>query len=316
MSWDDTLGNMLTLDAWRREIGLVFDSELPPALGLPISGHALVRRTDHPMRYGKVTGVDKPISRLVMGTMIFKPGTVPLARALLDRFFELGGTTIDTAHVYNCEETVGQWVRLSNVREQLVLIGKGMRQLGDGIAGLDSQLYETLDKLQTDYLDLYLMHADDPAIPAGELVECLNEHLQAGRIRAYGGSNWSIARIEEANAYAQAHGLVGFAASSPNLSLAAWNEPMGGCISAQMPSRAPGNARTGMPLLPGAARLLAFHRPLWPAGPASLRWQYRAHLVQQAFVRLERVRELARKRATPVQLALAWVLNQPLASTR
>lgn len=317
MTWDDTLGNMLTLDAWREEIGLVFDSELPAALTLPISGHPLARRPDHPMRYGHVAGVDKPVSRLVMGTMIFKPGTVPLARALLDRFFELGGTTIDTAHVYNCEETVGHWVRLSGVREQLVLIGKGMRRLGDGTQVLTSQLYETLDKLQTDYLDLYLMHADDPAIPAGELVECLNEHLRAGRIRAFGGSNWSIARIEEANTYAREHGLVGFAASSPNLSLATWNEPMWeGCISASDAESRAWYARTGMPLFAWSSQATGFftgrYAPQDRDQPA-LASIVRTWFNKPNFVRLERVRELAAiKGVTPAQLALAWVLNQPL----
>jgi predicted dehydrogenase/aryl-alcohol dehydrogenase-like predicted oxidoreductase len=317
MRWADTLGNMLTLDAWRQEIGLVFDSERPEALTLPTSGRPLARRPDHRMPYGQVAGIDKPVSRLVMGSMIFKPGTVPLARALLDRFVELGGTTIDTAHVYNCEETVGQWLKLSGVREQLVLIGKGMRNPGDGTETLTRQLLETLDKLQTDYVDLYLMHADDPAIPAGELVECLNEHLGAGRIHAFGGSNWSIARIEEANAYARTHGLVGFAASSPNLSLAAWNEPMWvGCISASEPASRAWYERTRMPLFAWSSQATGFFTGRFsprdreqPALASIVRtWFNKAN-----FVRLERVRELAAsKGVTTAQIALAWVLQQPL----
>ncbi|MFO7695579.1 MAG: aldo/keto reductase [Anaerolineae bacterium] len=317
MGWEDSLGNMLTIDAWRQEVGLVFDGELPAALALPTSGRPLARRADHPMRYGQVAGIDKPVSRLVMGTMIFKPGTVPLARALLDHFVEMGGTTIDTAHVYNCEETVGHWLKLSGMRDQLVMIGKGMRNLGEGTATLTRQLYETLDKLQTDYLDLYLMHADDPAIPAGELVECLNEHLRAGRIHAYGGSNWSIARIEEANTYARAHGLVGFAASSPNLSLAAWNEPMWvGCITASDAQSRAWYERTRMPLFAWSSQATGFFTGRFSPGDReqpALASIVRTWFNKGNFVRLERVRELAAsKGVTTAQVALAWVLEQPL----
>jgi len=317
MSWADSLGNMLTLDTWRQEIGLVFDSERPPALTLPTSGRPLARRPDHRMRYGQVTGIDKPISRLVMGSMVFKPGTLPLARALLDHFVGLGGTAIDTAHAYNCEQTVGQWLKLSGMREQLVIIGKGMRNPGDGPETLTRQLLETLDKLQTDYVDLYLMHADDPAIPAGELVECLNEHLRAGRIHAYGGSNWSIARIEEANAYARAHGLVGFAASSPNLSLAVWNEPMwAGCISASDAESRAWYARTRLPLFAWSSQATGFftgrYRPDDRDRP-ELASIVRTWFNEGNFARLDRVRELALARGvTPAQIALAWVLQQPL----
>jgi hypothetical protein len=78
---------MLTLDAWRREVGLVFEAEKPAALTLPTSGRPLARRPQHNMKYGTVAGVNKPISRLVMGTMIFKADALPLACSLLDHFY-------------------------------------------------------------------------------------------------------------------------------------------------------------------------------------------------------------------------------------
>jgi aryl-alcohol dehydrogenase-like predicted oxidoreductase len=233
MTWEDSLGNMLTLDAWRREIGLVFDNEKYESLSVPTSGQKLQRRPQHNMQYGGVEGVDKPISRLVMGTMIFQPGRLPLACAMLDYFYEIGGNCMDTAHVYGCEKTVGEWIKLRGVREDLVIIGKGARDEAGTPEGLTKQLLQSLETMQLDYLDLYFMHTDNPSVPVGELVDCLNEHVRAGRIRAFGGSNWRIERIEAANAYARAHNLVGFAASSPNLSLAEWNEPMWpGCLTA------------------------------------------------------------------------------------
>lgn len=317
MTWDDSLGNMLTLDAWRKEIGLVFDTEKPEALALPTVGRPLARRDDHPMVYCEIPGLEKPVSKLIMGTMVFQPGELRLARALLDHYVTLGGNTLDTAHVYRSEETVGQWLKLCGIRDELVVIAKGMRNPEDDAETLTQQLYESLYKLQTDYVDLYLMHADNTDLPVGEFVECLNEHLRAGRIRAYGGSNWSIERIEEANAYAHAHGLVGFSASSPNLALARWNEPMWPrCISASDPESLAWYERTQMPLLAWSSQATGFFTGRYRAedhdAPA-LANIVRTWFNEDNFRRLERVQQLAEsKGVTPAQIALAYVLSLPI----
>jgi predicted dehydrogenase/aryl-alcohol dehydrogenase-like predicted oxidoreductase len=316
MSWADSLGNMLTLDAWRKEIGLVFEVEKPAALTLPTSGRPLARRPHHNMKYGEVAGVNKPISRLVMGTMIFKPDALPLACAMLDHFYEVGGNCLDTAHVYRCEETVGEWIRLRNIREELVILAKGARDENCTPAGINAQLAETLEKMQLDYVDIYMMHSDNPAVPVGELVDCLNEHLRAGRIHAFGGSNWSIERIEAANAYAQAKGLVGFAASSPNLSLAAWNEPMWpACLTASDAASRAWYARTQLPLFSWSSQATGFFTGRYKAedrtNPA-LASIVRTWFNEENFRRLERATELAeRKGVMPNQIALAYVLCQP-----
>src|SRR5207249_9101 len=92
--------------------------------------------------------------------------------------------------------------------------------------------YDSLARFKTDYIDLYLLHRDDPTVPVGPIIEVLNEHLKAGRIHAFGGSNWTYQRLQEANAYAAEHGLTPFVASSPNFSLADQIEPpWAGCIS-------------------------------------------------------------------------------------
>jgi predicted dehydrogenase/aryl-alcohol dehydrogenase-like predicted oxidoreductase len=316
ISWDDSLGNMLTLDSWRQELGLLFANEQEAALTRPTSGRKLARRPPYNMRYGHVVGVEKPISCLVMGTMIFKPDRLPLTCALLDYFYEIGGNCLDTAHVYRSEEAVGKWIKLRGLREEIVIIGKGARDALGTPEGITAQLTQTLEKMQVDYLDIYLMHTDNPQVPVGELVACLNEHHRAGRIRAFGGSNWSIARLTAANAYAQEHGLVGFAASSPNLSLAVWNEPMWpGCLSAADTDSRAWYKQQQLPLFAWSSQATGFftgrYRPADRTTPA-LAAIVRTWFNDGNFQRLARAQALAHEKGvTAAQIALAYVLNQP-----
>ena len=102
------------------------------------------------------------------------------------------------------------------------------------------QLAESLDRLQTDCIDLYLLHRDDPATPAQEMIDFLNEAQSSGQVRAFGVSNWSKSRIEEANRYAASRGLSGFAVSSPNFGLARQMKDLwgGGCVTLSGPEHA------------------------------------------------------------------------------
>ncbi len=316
MSWQDSLGNMMALDSWREELGLVFDNEKYDALKTPVSGRPVARRSDHNMQYGQVAGIDKPVSRLVMGTMIFKRNRLPLACSMLDYFFEIGGNCLDTAHVYGSEETVGEWLKLRGIREEMVVIGKGARDDKGTPEGITAQLLETLEKMQLDYLDMYMMHTDNPSVPAGELVACLNEHLDAGRIRAFGGSNWSIERIQEADAYAEANGLVSFAASSPNLSLAVWNEPMWpGCLSASDAISRAWYTERRLPVFAWSSQATGFFTGRYSPEDRDVSWLapiVRTWFNDQNFARLQRARELAaQKGVTAAQVALAYVLQQP-----
>jgi predicted dehydrogenase/aryl-alcohol dehydrogenase-like predicted oxidoreductase len=316
MTWADSLSNMATLDRWRKDIGLVFEPEKPAALKVPISGRPLTRRPDHPMRYGRIEGVAKPISRVVMGTMVYRQDDLPFACAMLDHFYSIGGNCIDTAYAYRTEATIGHWMKLRGVRDELVLIGKGAHTPECYPEALTRQLMETLEHLQTDYLDLYFMHRDNLDVPVGEFVECLNEHKRAGRIRAFGGSNWSIARIEAANEYAHSHGLTGFTASSPNLALAVWNEPMwAGCVAASDVASRAWYAKTQMPLFAWSSQASGFFTGRFKPedrGRAEIAPIVRTWFNKDNFERLARAEELARKKGvTATQIGLAYTLCQP-----
>ncbi len=314
MTWEDSLGNMRTLDMWREQIGMVYDSERPEANTLPVHGRPLRIRPDNKMKYGHVQGIDKPISRLVMG--VDNQRTMPHLAVMLDDFFERGGTCFDTAYIYMgglSEKLLGQWVKNRGIREQVVIIGKGAHTPYCDPENLTKQLLESLDRLQTDYIDLYFMHRDNPEIPVGEFVEVLNEHLRAGRIRAFGGSNWTIQRVEEANKYAREHGLAGFAAVSNNFSLARMIEPpWAGCISSSDPESRAWFERNQMPLFSWSSQARGFFtgraRPDDFSDPELVRCWYS----EDNFRRLERVNQLAREKGVePINIALAYVLSQP-----
>ena len=91
---------------------------------------------------------------------------------------------------------------------------------------LAHDIHESLLRLQTDYIDLFLLHRDDPSIPASTIIEHLNQEIRAGNLRAIGASNWELERLQEANEYAAEHELHGFIVSSNNISLAVPMEPM------------------------------------------------------------------------------------------
>ena len=104
-------------------------------------------------------------------------------------------------------------------------------------------------------IDLYLLHRDDPSVPVGTIIECLTALREAGLLRAYGTSNWTTERIDEANVWAAAHGLEGFCVSSQHLSLAVQNEEQwADTRSANDPDVYAWHSRTQTPLLAWSAQ--------------------------------------------------------------
>jgi aryl-alcohol dehydrogenase-like predicted oxidoreductase len=282
------------------------------------------------MQYGRVPGIDKPVSRLVQGTMMINSKELAQGFTLLDRALELGCNTFDTAHAYgsgDSERSVGRWINERGVREQIVVIGKGAHHSQDRKRvtpyDITADLHDSLARFKIDYIDLYLLHRDDPDVPVGPIVEVLNEHLRTGKIRAFGGSNWSHERIAEANAYAAERDLVPFVASSPNFSLADQKQaPWEGCISISGP---PGEqAREWY----AQHRIALFTWSSLAGGFFSGRFRrdnldsfsgyfdelcVRSYCAEDNFQRLDRAEELAlEKGVTVAQIALAYVLSQPL----
>jgi aryl-alcohol dehydrogenase-like predicted oxidoreductase len=275
------------------------------------------------MIYGCIPGVGARVSRLGLGASRFSPERMELVRAMLDPFVAAGGTMIDTARVYGngaCERAVGMWLRERGRRDDVIIIGKGVSYGADGAdrvfpAAITEELTESLGRLGVDTIDLYLLHRDDPSVPVGPIVECLNEHLAAGRVRAFGGSNWTHPRIDEANAYAGAHGLRGFVASSPQLALAVAQEPVArGVVQVAADTAALAWYRDRrFPLIAWSSQARGFFSGRFSPDMRSDPDMVRHYYDEGNWERLHRAREVAaRHGCTPTQVALSWVLHQPL----
>ena len=177
------------------------------------------------MKYIDIAHVNKRVSRIVCGTAAAPYNTGADCNELLSGMLALGVNVFVTARVYGgAERALGRWISGCGVREDIVLITKcchpdilGRRRVN--ARAMRADLKRSLSLLNTGYVDIFLLHRDDPSVPAGELVEELNALHAEGRIGAFGGSNWTYARVAEANEYAYAHGLVPFAVSSPDLAL-------------------------------------------------------------------------------------------------
>jgi len=196
------------------------------------------------MKYGRITGVDKDISRIVFGTMIIHPsadGSLDNAFDLLDTATGFGINAFDTAKVYGSEPNIGKWMKDRGNRENIVILTKGAHHDADGSRVVSAKLCEdienSLKQLQTEYIDIYMLHRDDLNVPVSEIIDTLNKYTKPGIIKAIGGSNWTHERLAQANKYAQEKGLTPFTASSPNYGLAVQvNDPWGeGCVSISGP---------------------------------------------------------------------------------
>jgi aryl-alcohol dehydrogenase-like predicted oxidoreductase len=282
------------------------------------------------MKYGTVQGVDKPISRLVQGTVMFNTKTLDRWMQLMDDVFAAGGNVFDSAHQYGngeCERMLGKWITERGVREQVVILTKGAHHTIDRrrVTPFDitADLFDSLARLKTDYIDLYVLHRDDPNVPVGPIIEILNEHQRAGRIRAFGGSNWSIARLEAANAYAREHELTPFAVSSPHFSLAEQvRPPWEGCISISGPQHADARAwyiQNQMPVFAWSSIANGFfagkfdHRDREAFQKNLDSSSAQAYCYEDNFERLERVAQLAQEKGLTIpQIAMAYVLHQPM----
>lgn len=133
--------------------------------------------------------------------------------SLLDAWLDAGFNFVDTADVYSIwapghaggesETVIGKWLKKSGKRNRLVLATKVGNKMGEGRQGLKpawirKAVEDSLSRLQTDRIDLYQSHIDDPETPVAETLGAYADLIKAGKVRAIGASNFTAARLSEA----------------------------------------------------------------------------------------------------------------------
>ncbi len=314
MTPDDTLGNLRTMDRWRESIGLVYEMEKPGKIGT-ITGRPLAVAPKHNMRYGQVPFLDKPVSRLIMGCD--NQPNLPHAAVMFDDWFERGGNAFDTAYIYGGgrqEILLGQWIATRGVRDQVAVIVKGAHTPFCTPLDIKRQLQTSLERLQIDHADIYIMHRDNPDIPVDEFVDVLNEQVKAGLIKTFGGSNWTIERFAAANEYAKRKGLQPFSILNNNFSLARMVNPVwGGCVAASDPESRKWLKETQTVEFSWSSQARGFFIPeITSPDKTDDAEKVRSWYSEDNFQRQARAIELAKKyNVLPINIALAYVLCQP-----
>lgn len=282
------------------------------------------------MKYKTIPYVDKKVSQIFYGTATADFIAGKEENDLLDAVYDMGINTFDLARNYgNAEKSFGLWLDRRQNRDDLVILSKGGHPAPDGEKRLNEReirkdLAVSTELLHTDYIDIYLLHRDDPEKEAGEFVEILNALHAEGRIGAFGGSNWTHRRLEEANEYAYKHSMVPFTVSSPNFGLADQvADPWGwGCVSISGPENEEARKwyrRENMPIIAYSSLAHGFFSGKLKSSDAARESEIldpvaiRGYSSRENYERLRRCEELARKKDAAVpQIAMAWLLSQDL----
>jgi aryl-alcohol dehydrogenase-like predicted oxidoreductase len=180
------------------------------------------------VRYRRLGDSDLQVSEICLGSWTTFGGSVhnDVAEACIDAAFDAGINFIDTANVYSggaAEEFLGATLS-RRPRDSYVLATKVYGEMPNGDRGLSreqilKQIDGSLERLRTDYVDLYQCHSFDPDVPLEETLEALTEVVGAGKVRAVGVSNWSGEQIRSAVDLCREHGFAKPVSSQPEYSL-------------------------------------------------------------------------------------------------
>lgn len=278
------------------------------------------------MEYRTIRYVNKEISKMIFGCA--NPAMLQGKRVtkLLDAALDAGINTFDTAENYGASEQVlGKWVKKRKIRDKVVIITKGCHPYGESrvnVEALKTDLDQSFKRLKTAYIDIYMLHRDHPKADIKAILEILNEYHKAGKIGAFGGSNWTHQRIEEVNRYAAEHDLVPFTVSSPNFGPAKQVEDpwSGGCVSISgsdnvdarkwyQENRIPVFAYSclGRGMFSGKVKTDDLERTRENMD----KYAIKGYWCQENIDRLARIERIAKSRNCSVaQVSLAWIMQQ------
>lgn len=216
---------------------------------------------------------------------------------------------------------VGRWLKSRGTRDRVVLITKGAHHVMEdpsqkrvNRACIDSDLETSLRELGVDSVDIYFLHRDDPEKPVSEIMDALDRHVKAGRIRALGASNWTCARIAEANAYARANGKTPFTVSQIQWGVAyvkpgAWPDPT---LVSMTPEEYAGYLALGIPVMAFSPQAGGYFSKMISGEPLQPKFAERYDGPENRR-RLAALREIcARTGASPAAVLLGYITSNRL----
>jgi len=187
------------------------------------------------MQTRKLGGSGLQVSPICLGGNVFGwTADEPTSFAILDAFAGAGFNFIDTADVYSrwvpghkggeSETVLGNWFKRSGKRQSVILATKVGIELAPDKKGLSKayilrEVEDSLERLQTDYIDLYQSHIDDATAPLEETLGAYDQLIKQGKVRAIGASNYSGARLTEALSVSRQHGLPRYQCLQPHYNL-------------------------------------------------------------------------------------------------
>jgi aryl-alcohol dehydrogenase-like predicted oxidoreductase len=241
--------------------------------------------------------------------------------AVLDAFYELGGRMIDSAEGYSAwapgnkggesEAVLGEWLESRGVRKDM-LIGTKTGMGGPPFAlkpeAVRKAFADSLERLRTDYVDLYYAHRDDLTTPLDEVVSAYDELLQSGQARELGASNYTAERLAEIVAVAERLGKAHYTVLQPKYNMI-WRHEFEGplqdlCLAKDI---------AVMPYYGLASGFLSgkFRKPADWEG-SSRAYALNEFAENGGWAMLAVMDEVAGETgATPAQVALAWLVRQP-----
>jgi len=249
----------------------------------------------------------------VLGRTLDEAAAFPV----LDAYVEAGGNCLDTADVYSAgqsEQIIGSWMKARGNREQVLIATKLGHSMGPGKQGLSAKYIQeaveaSLRRLQTDYIDLYQAHSDDPETPLEETLQAFDALIRQGKVRVIGASNYSATRLAEALRISQQHGYARYESLQPLYNLVEREayerelEPL--CREQEI-------GVIGYYAL-AAGFLTGKYRPDKPLPESRRAQSVQARYMNERGFRIlaEVERVAARLGATPAQVSLAWMMARP-----
>ena len=243
------------------------------------------------------------------------------AFALMDRAWDAGINYFDTADSYGggvSETIIGVWLKQRKVRDQLVLSTKVFYAVADGPSDrslsrrhITQAIDGSLRRLQTDYVDLYVIMEPDPSTPVEETLQTMNELMQAGKVRHIGASNISALQLREALAVSDRLGVHRYQSVQNGYSL------LERAIEVDVLPLAASERMAVTPFSPTSGGLLTGKYRFGERPPAGSRFDLRPqpyqHLMNaQTFEAIDALRASAAERGVDMgALALAWVITHP-----